>query len=626
MSKTLSFATLTAAALALGMLAPQAADAGVSPVTTAAPAPVATSLAPVAVDASAKRRNLLSNSSFENGVGGWKAPYARLANRSEKKAPDGKRVAEVVVGRQLRKSKSRTISLSGKSQATSQAGQRYAATAHVAAGNQRSVGRRARLVVRELDGQRVVARKTSKAVALKNSFRDLSTGYTARKSGNRLEVRVELLSPRRGDAVHADDIRLEAVVPGGGGAGGPLNGLLSITLGQEEHWGDTARYGTMVVYGWEADRIATIKQRNPGTRVLMYVEAGATQYRNDCGSVGNPASFQLPRASWGVDFCWLLANGHADWILRNSGGGYAEFTDYPGFLLMDTANQDFARQWAKNMTEAARSLGFDGVWADDVNTRFGHGLSNIRRQTPGGLVEVTDAQYGEGTVSWARTVKATMDAQGGGNLVLAANVFADPWDATQARQGVEIAAQLDLYNKEHQAQWTVGLSCGPFKAMEPNEINDIIEYARKIQGTGASYSAIDYGGGPLTDRDRQVMTFGRSMFLLGWNGKAGASYFYRPCGSTDPADSRWMTDLGTPTGGVETLRTEWVRLPGQSWDQKAHVLRRDFSQGMVLQNQLPFSVTVPLDGTYKTQDGRTVSGSITLPGALSIPLGMRTVV
>ncbi len=622
MSKTLISASLMTAALAVGMLVPnQGANAEIAPVVTAAPALAGvTTAAPVAVDARAKRRNLLSNSSFENGVSGWKAPYARLANRSDKKAPDGKRVAEVVVGRDLRKarSKGRNVGLTGKSRRTSQAGQRYQASAHVAAANAHMVGRRARLVVREVDGNRVVSRKTSRTLTLKHRFRDLSTRFSAKRSGNRLEVTIEMLSPRRGDAVHADDIRLEAVVAGAGGtrAGGPVNGLLSITLGQEEHWGDTARYGTMVVYGWEADKIAAIKQKNPGTRVLMYVEAGATQLRNDCGSVNDPASFQVERASWGVDMCWLLAHNHADWILRNSAGGYAEFSDYAGFLLMDTANPEFARQWAKNMVQAARSLGFDGVWADDVNTRFGHGLSNIRRQTASGLATVTETQYGDGTVSWARTVRATMDSlPGGAALTLAANVFADPWDPTQSRQGLQIAAQLDLYNKEHQAQWTVGLSCGPFKAMEPNEINEIMQYARDIQATGASYSAVDYGGAPLTDRDRQVMAFGRSMFLLGWDGQAGSSHFYRPCGSVDPADPRWMTDLGTPTGAVETLRTEWVRLPNQSWDQKAHLLKRSFALGLVLQNQLPFAVTVPLDGTYKTQDGRTVSGSITLPGA-----------
>jgi len=208
-----------------------------------------------------------------------------------------------------------------------------------------------------------------------------------------------------------------------------------------------------------------------------------------------------------------------------------------------------------------------------------------------------------------------MAANGGASLTFAANVFADPWDPTASAQALSIAKSLDLYNKEHQAQWTVGLSCGPFKAMEPNEVNEIMDFARRIQNTGASYSAIDYGGGPLTDRDRQVMTFGRSMFLLGWNGNPGAAYFYRPCGSVDAADTRWTTDLGAPVATVETLRTEKVRLPGQSWDQDAKVLKRDFALGMVLQNQLPFPVTIPLDGTYKTQDGRTVSGSITIPGA-----------
>jgi hypothetical protein len=616
MSKILFSAPLATAVLAVGLLVPvTTASAGVAGATPAAVALGSASPADFASEVSAKRRNLLSNPSFERGTFGWKVSHGRLAGRSERQAPDGKRVAQVSVAKKAAKS----ARLTAKTQAVSQAGQRYQATAHVAAGNRRTVGKKARLVVRELAGQKVVSQKTGRKVTLKSGYRNLATRVVAKGSGNRLEVFVELIKARRGNAFHADDIRLEVRRRPSGqplGAGGPVNRLLSITLGQEEHWGNTSQYGTMVVYGWEADRIAEIKARNPNTRVLMYVEAGATYRRTDCSSMNNPQSFQVSHASWGVDMCWMLANGHDDWVLRNSDGSYAEFTDYAGFLLMDMANPAFAKEWARNMVQAAKSLGFDGVWADDVNTRVGHGLSNIHRQTGGGLVPVSDAQYGDGTVSWARKVEAEMDSIPGGKaLTFAANVFADPWDPTASAQALKIAKSVDLFNKEHQAQWTVGLSCGPFKSMEPAEINAIMEFARRIQDTGASYSAIDYGAGPLTDRDRQVMTFGRSMFLLGWNGNPGAAYFFRPCGSVDPADTRWTTELGAPTGAVEKLRTETVRLPGQDWDQEAHVLKRDFALGMVLQNQLPFSVTVQLDGTYKTQDGRTVSGSITIPGA-----------
>lgn len=579
----------------------------------------------------------LANPSFERGTASWTARRTgQLRDRRTDRATDGLRVGTV----HWRGTRRRVVDYD--TGATSPQDRTTATvTLDVAALSRRAVGARLRPQLLEVSPSgAVLNRAVGARTRLTRGFRGVRVRATLEHPGASLVVRVRHRARDRRGSLMLDNVQLwleptsvteEPPTPDPDGpptpdqpgtpptpSAGSTLGLLSIREGQAPYWGDTSRYAWIVGYGWEKKRIPAVKAANPSTRVLMYLEAGATQYRDDCARVTDPQPFQEPRASWGIDYCWLQANGHDDWILRTAGGRYVEYDDYGGFLAMDMGNRAYARQWARNAVGAARSLGFDGIWADDVNTVVGHGHSGAVRRTASGPVALTDAQYGQGTVDWVRTVRAEWDTLTADRpLVLAANVMATPWEHPSAEQGLEIANHLDVYSREHLSQWqAVGAyQCGPYRAVEPNAVNDYLRYSEQVQAAGASYVAIDYGSDPVTPRDRTIMEFGRSMFLMTWDGRPGGAYFYRPCGFRDAADTAWTTELGTPTGPREVLRTERFRPAGQSWDEVAHLLRRTYTNGLVLQNQLPRSVTVPLDGRYRTVDGDVVT-EITLPGSV----------
>lgn len=86
-------------------------------------------------------------------------------------------------------------------------------------------------------------------------------------------------------------------------------------------------------------------------------------------------------------------------------------------------------------------------------------------------------------------------------------------------------------------------------------------------------------------------------YLLGANGR---SYFYFSDGfsASRTAGHPWyQTDIGTPTG---------------AYGKVGSVYSRSFTRGRSMVNPSLSTVTVPVSGTWRTIDGRTVSGSVTL--------------
>lgn len=501
------------------------------------------------------------------------------------------------------------------------AGAKYVATVRVRA--VRGHGR-VRLVVNERNKKgKALRRRAGSRVKVDRTWRTLRTTIVARRSGSRIDAQVKVLGQAGGLRLKTTKTTVTKVsaVPKPptptGATATSTSGLLAIAPGQETAWGDTSKYRYMVIYAYQADRIPQIKAANPNTKVLVYLEAGATKRRTDCKSVTNATPWSRDYSTFGIDYCWLLNTGRADWLLRDALGQPVEFNDYDEFMFMDMGNAAYARQWAENAAHVARTYGFDGVWADDVNTRLGHGASNLLR-VGGVTAMIDDAIYSADTVRWATEMNATLRQQPGGGIITAVNSYGDPWNQRESAHTLAIARQFDIFNREHQSQWLGGgYQCGPFKAMQPNEINDILAFAQKIQAQGTTYTAIDYGASLAGARDNQVMTFGRALWLMGWNGDDRGAYFFRPCGNTEPtANPRWMTEVGAPTGQVREVRSRDVQLPGQSWTQQAKVLARDFDGGMVLLNTTPSPVSVPVDGTYRTASGELVSGSVTLPGAV----------
>jgi hypothetical protein len=102
------------------------------------------------------------------------------------------------------------------------------------------------------------------------------------------------------------------------------------------------------------------------------------------------------------------------------------------------------------------------------------------------------------------------------------------------------------------------------------------------------------------------MSYGRAAFLLAWDGKDGGAYIYRPCGKVDPANPRWMIDVGTPTSPAV--------LSGS-------VFTRSFTAGLDYLNPTPdTSVSVSIPAGYADAYGTPTSGTKTLPPQTALTL------
>jgi len=188
-------------------------------------------------------------------------------------------------------------------------------------------------------------------------------------------------------------------------------------------------------------------------------------------------------------------------------------------------------------------------------------------------------------------------------LIVAANVAANPWTAWQRAYGLDIASHLSAYVREHYSRY--GDICGPFSerfaataGSGGPPLGQLLAYDRDVQAAGAHLLGIDYGYSPATAADLATAAYGRAVFLLAWDGRAGGAYIYRPCGPVDPASAPWTLDLGAPTAAAV--------LTGD-------VYRRPYSRGLVFLNpSREHTATISIPAGYVDAYGATVSGRVEL--------------
>jgi hypothetical protein len=583
--------------------------------------------------------NLLANPSFEQALSPWGGSH--LARQATSSAPAGRWVAQVSAA-----GGSASID-DWPGEVRSQAGTGYDGRMSVAASAASSVGKRVTLVLREHTAAGGWVASWQSSAVLGRAFQQLSVHGTGVRTGDYLDLYAYQQSVAAGDAFLVDAAWLSGPATAGtttpaapsstaptsaptttaapapsstaasstpastptstaptspssvSTAPAPASGSsiaeLSLDANQADQLGDTSKFRYVVLQDYMYSHIAAIKQKNPNTKVLAYLEAPVTRVQSCTGST---APAYAPHDSFGVNYCYA-AQSHPDWFLTDAGGRRLTYTDYPSYSMMDIGNAAYQQTWAANALNAAKADGFDGVYMDDVNTHPGHGMD-------GKVAAYADQAYGQAMSSFVASVGDRLRA---GGLLAFANVSADPWTTWQRSDALAMAAHLTGVNREHYSRW--GDICGPFSERFNTTANngtppiDVeLSYDRAIQATGAYLMGIDYGYSPATSSDVATMTYGRAMFLLAWDGRAGSSYIFRPCGGVDPANPAWMTDLGAPSEAATQLADG--------------VYERRYSAGLVLLNpSRTSSADVPVPAGY------AASGTVTLgpETARLIPVG-----
>jgi PKD repeat protein len=149
--------------------------------------------------------NLVSNPSFEAGLGGWNGFGGLLSRVAVPDAPHGAYVARA----EYRSGGYFTVTSRPVSAATSQAGVVYTAGAAVRAAATAAVGRQAYLRLTERTAGGTEVRVTSSApLTLSSGWQRLQVSAPASASGNVFDLRVSQTPSSGGEVIEVDDVRL----------------------------------------------------------------------------------------------------------------------------------------------------------------------------------------------------------------------------------------------------------------------------------------------------------------------------------------------------------------------------------------------------------------------------------
>jgi hypothetical protein len=295
----------------------------------------------------------------------------------------------------------------------------------------------------------------------------------------------------------------------------------------------------------------------------------------------------------GVTYDEARRNG---WVLTTTSGAELVPRAYPSYRLVDVGNRAFQDRWAGNVARYLHRTGAKGVFIDQV-------LASVTSWSGGEAPAKypTDAAWEEAMASFVRTVGSTLKAKG--FYVLAS---AHKYIANDHRSD---SGELEAAWWTRLAPYVNGLLCeywqqNPTDPSQPyfdgpgvswtGNWNGWQRLASLTQRLGRDFFGLQYVAGD----SQKTLEYGRSSFLLQWNG-AGGAYLGAVNGSGDLLDTSaaWAANIGKPVGAAQRAGVGW---------------RRTYSRGLVLVNPNPTSaLTVSFKKRYAMPDGSIVQ-SVTL--------------
>jgi putative glycosyl hydrolase-like family 15 (GHL15) protein len=351
---------------------------------------------------------------------------------------------------------------------------------------------------------------------------------------------------------------------------GKTAGLLGLDHGDLSAASHLGGYGYVVLNAWEYRRIPALKAAHSGVKVLVYKDMSSTR------SYACRRGVDQDLLPTGVGYCRADRN-HPEWFLLDQNNRRIQWRRYPGHWWMDVGNSAYQNTWTTDVTAELNAKGWDGVMIDNAIVNPVYYLQP-RESIPR---YPTTAAYTAATQSYLANVGPKLQAAGFEVIPNIGGADASPsvlsaW--VQYTSGVE---------REFWGRYGRG-DGSPFGGWDWDR--QMLQMDA-VEAQGKVFLAVTYGATTNT----QLMRYARASFLLGWDGGPDA-LFYRPRPGLDPWAPDWTIKIGRPLG---------VRYHvGMAW-------RRDFSRGVALVNPTSASVTVPLGGSYSTQDGEVVR-SVTL--------------
>src|SRR5437588_5504128 len=138
-------------------------------------------------------------------------------------------------------------------------------------------------------------------------------------------------------------------------SGGPAANLAAIRIcGSSSAPRPAALYRYVILQASEYRRMAAIKKRSPGTKVLVY---------KDMASTRDDASREIPT---GVSYGY--ANRiHPEWFLKDTTGRRVNWASWPHAWQMDIGSRSYQRAWVREVARELGRRGWDGVFVDGIS-------------------------------------------------------------------------------------------------------------------------------------------------------------------------------------------------------------------------------------------------------------------
>jgi hypothetical protein len=349
----------------------------------------------------------------------------------------------------------------------------------------------------------------------------------------------------------------------------PVGGTGLSGLRQEfSHFAQNGRYSMLIV----PTRDAASAAKKPGLSLVYFA---GTDVNTDWDA--------------GVPYRTALADG---WLLKDGSGNLLKNLGFPDNDIGDVGNDGYQHAWLANALAYLHAHpGIAGIYIDDV-------ISDLKPMAGVEAAEYpTQQAWAAAQLSFVRTVGSALRAKGYYVLVNAsAFVPGDPDSNTEASTVAwwkELGPYVNGLMNESYDQAPDGSdrlrTTGSAWYQNWDGWQRLVQVA---QSMGKDFVGVTYGGAG----DTQAMTYGKSSFLLEWDGGGGA-FIYTPKDGSDPTNGAATVQVGKPAGAKKQVGVGWMRT---------------YTGGVVLVDPSPSaSQTFRLGGAYVTASGAVVT-SVTL--------------
>jgi Hypothetical glycosyl hydrolase family 15 len=329
------------------------------------------------------------------------------------------------------------------------------------------------------------------------------------------------------------------------------------------------RYRYVILQAWEYRRVAAIKRRLPGARVLVYKDMAST--RDDARRAD-----VLPT---GVAYAYANRR-HPEWFLKDTTGRRVAWAGWPHSWQMDVGSAAYQWTWARNVAAELRRRRWDGVFVDGVARTMQYSSyldGRVLAKYPGA------DDYAHATTSFLRRVAPFLRRRG---QLVVGNVNDADLPLWRSWIGLLSGVSKEWWTKSGSGRGTGFLTGAQWWFQ--------MRLLQAAQVRGKVFVAITYG----TPDDVAAMAYARASFLLFADGSRSAFTYSTGCAG-EPAARHWRDDLGAPRGKASLLGPVW---------------RRSFRDGLVVVNpSASLPATAVLGGTYAEPDGTLVTNAVLPP-------------